>query len=213
MPSRRVRVSFAERTGVLPALTTCFGPRTELAGLKGRTWPTTSQSKSIRSAARCFLTVAGERSRVSSSTYAVTTIGSTWARARPRRSHHSANWRTAARYARRVFGFRMWAVKNSQKRRSADSDGAKSAGVAAAGRWGRARGACGADEVGEHGAGVQGSTKAGQLQSRFAVTRHLRPIRRDRGPPARTDQRITTPSTVRTHWSPRTDTNTPPPSP
>ena len=31
----------------------------------------------------------------------------------------------------RVFRFRMWAVKNSQKRRSADSEGEKSAGVAA----------------------------------------------------------------------------------
>ena len=59
MPSRSVLVSFAESTGVLPVLTTCFGPRTELAGLKGRTWPTTSQSKSIRSAARCCLTLAG----------------------------------------------------------------------------------------------------------------------------------------------------------
>ena len=45
MPSSIARVSFAESTGVLPVLTTCFGPRTELAGLKGRTWPTTSQSK------------------------------------------------------------------------------------------------------------------------------------------------------------------------
>ena len=60
-------VSFAERTGVLPVLDDMPGPRTELAGLKGRTWPTTSQSNSIRRAARCCLTVAGERSRVSSS--------------------------------------------------------------------------------------------------------------------------------------------------
>ena len=52
-------LSFAESTGVLPVLTTCLGARTELAGLKGRTRPTTSQSKSIRSAARCCLTLAG----------------------------------------------------------------------------------------------------------------------------------------------------------
>ena len=38
MPSSSVLVSFAESTGVLPVLTTCFGPRTELAGLNGRTW-------------------------------------------------------------------------------------------------------------------------------------------------------------------------------
>ena len=31
-------------------------PRTELAGFDGMTWPTTSQSNSIRSAARCTLT-------------------------------------------------------------------------------------------------------------------------------------------------------------
>ena len=39
-----------------------------------------------------------------------------------------------------MFGFRMWAVKNSQKRRSARSEGEKSAGVAAwrAGGGGRA---------------------------------------------------------------------------
>ena len=38
MPSSSVLVSFAESTGVLPGLTMCFGPRTELAGLNGRTW-------------------------------------------------------------------------------------------------------------------------------------------------------------------------------
>ena len=65
MPSSTALVSLAERTGVL---TTCLGPRTELAGLKGRTWPTTSQSKSIRSAARCCLTLAGESAAVSCST-------------------------------------------------------------------------------------------------------------------------------------------------
>ena len=53
--SRSCLVSSAERTGVLPFFTTCFGPRTEEAGLTGTTWPTTSQSKSIRIVARfCF---------------------------------------------------------------------------------------------------------------------------------------------------------------
>jgi hypothetical protein len=46
MLSRRVRVSSAVRIGVLPVLTTCFGPRTAWAGLTGMTWPVTSQSKS-----------------------------------------------------------------------------------------------------------------------------------------------------------------------
>jgi hypothetical protein len=36
----------------LPFFTTCFGPRTAWAGLKSRIWPTTSQSNSIRSAAK-----------------------------------------------------------------------------------------------------------------------------------------------------------------
>ena len=49
----------------------------------------------------------------------------------------------------------MWAVKNSQKRRSARSEGEKSAGVAArrAGR-GRALETFDWDQVGEHGVGV-----------------------------------------------------------
>ena len=55
MPSMSARVSFAESTGVLPVLTTYLGPRTELAGLNGRTWPTTSQSKSIRSGGEVLL--------------------------------------------------------------------------------------------------------------------------------------------------------------
>ena len=92
------RVSFAESTGVLPVLTTCFGPRTELAGLKGRTWPTTSQSNSIRSAARCCFTLAGESAPESCSMYRPRPP---WARpGRGRRRgvrHHSAKRRTAAR--------------------------------------------------------------------------------------------------------------------
>ena len=38
-----------------------LGPRTELAGLLMMIWPTTSQSKSMRMAARCCLTEGGDR--------------------------------------------------------------------------------------------------------------------------------------------------------
>ena len=61
-------ISSALSIWALPVLTTCFGPRTELAGLKGRIWPTTSQSKSIRSVARCCFTLAGASTAVSCST-------------------------------------------------------------------------------------------------------------------------------------------------
>jgi hypothetical protein len=37
----------------LPRFTTCFGPRTAVAGLKGRMPPVASQSNIIRMAARC----------------------------------------------------------------------------------------------------------------------------------------------------------------
>ena len=49
--------------GRLAAATTCLGPRTACAGLWAMTWPVTSQSKSIRMAARCCLTVGAERCR------------------------------------------------------------------------------------------------------------------------------------------------------
>jgi hypothetical protein len=44
-------------TVVLPAFTTCFGTRTACAGLVATTWPVTSQSNSMRMAARCCFTV------------------------------------------------------------------------------------------------------------------------------------------------------------
>jgi hypothetical protein len=53
---------------VLPLVALCFGPRTAEAGLCGTTWPTTSQSNSIRIAASCCFTVGAERSRASRST-------------------------------------------------------------------------------------------------------------------------------------------------
>src|SRR5438105_3285733 len=53
--SKSSLVSSRVSTGVLPRFTTCFGPWTECAGLVGTTCPTTSQSKSIRTAARLLL--------------------------------------------------------------------------------------------------------------------------------------------------------------
>ena len=52
--------SSAVSTGVLPCLTTCLGPRTELAGLKSMMPPLVSQSKHMRMAARCCLTVGAD---------------------------------------------------------------------------------------------------------------------------------------------------------
>ncbi len=67
MESSSVRVSAALSTGVLPWRTECFGPRTELAGLVAMTWPTTSQSKSIRMPARCCFTDGAASERCSCS--------------------------------------------------------------------------------------------------------------------------------------------------
>ena len=39
-----LRQSVPSRTGVLPFVTTCFGPRTAAAGLNGTIWPVMSQS-------------------------------------------------------------------------------------------------------------------------------------------------------------------------
>src|SRR3954467_12753088 len=57
MLSIRRRACSSFSTGVLPRRTTYFGPRTAYAGLTASTWPTTSQSNSMRTAARCCLTV------------------------------------------------------------------------------------------------------------------------------------------------------------
>ena len=64
MLSKSVLASLAESTGVFPFLTMCFGPRTELAGFPEMTWPVTSQSKSIRIAARCCFFVGATSARV-----------------------------------------------------------------------------------------------------------------------------------------------------
>lgn len=57
MESSNRRASSAFRTGVFPFLTTCLGPRTACAGFTLSVCPTTGQSNSIRSAARCCFTV------------------------------------------------------------------------------------------------------------------------------------------------------------
>lgn len=62
MESSRARASSVLSTGVLPFFTTYLGPRTAWAGFVSRTWPVTSQSKSIRKAARCCFTVGAEKS-------------------------------------------------------------------------------------------------------------------------------------------------------
>jgi hypothetical protein len=75
MASSSALASSAASTGVLPFFTECLGPRTELAGLVGITWPITSQSNSIRSAAsRCFTDGAAIRRL---SMYAATCTGCT----------------------------------------------------------------------------------------------------------------------------------------
>ena len=58
--SRESRMVAGASTGVAPFVTTCFGPRTAAAGFTGRTWLTTSQSPSMRRAARCCLTVGAD---------------------------------------------------------------------------------------------------------------------------------------------------------
>ena len=58
--ARSRRASAGESTGVAPVVTTCFGPRTAAAGFTGKTWLTTSQSPSMRRAARCCLTVGAD---------------------------------------------------------------------------------------------------------------------------------------------------------
>ena len=58
--SRSFLASAGERTGVAPLVTTCFGPRTAAAGFTGRTWLTTSQSPSMRIAAKCCFTVGAD---------------------------------------------------------------------------------------------------------------------------------------------------------
>lgn len=62
MLSSSSRACSADNAGVFPVLTACFGPRTELAGFVGMTWPTTRKSKSIRITCSQRLRAACERS-------------------------------------------------------------------------------------------------------------------------------------------------------
>ena len=128
VPSRSARAAVADSTGVLPDLTTSRGPRTAAAGFDRTVWPVTSQSKSIRIAARCCLTLDGPSTLPRFSTYAATIIGSTASKGTPISSHHAPNRRTAAKYARRVLALRMLTVKNSKKRRANLSSSANIAG-------------------------------------------------------------------------------------
>jgi hypothetical protein len=113
------RASSCVRIGVLPFLIEYLGPRTGAAGFVATTWPTSSQSNSIRMAARCCLTDGLAKRRPRSSMYAETWIGSMSIKSRSFAPHQPANSRTPRRYARRVFGFRMFAAKNSRNRRAA----------------------------------------------------------------------------------------------
>ena len=49
-----------DERSVAPFVTTCVGPRTAADGFTGITWLTTSQSPSMRIAARCCLTVGAD---------------------------------------------------------------------------------------------------------------------------------------------------------
>ena len=119
MESRSVRAWSALRTGVLPRLTTYLGPRTELAGFMGMIWPVTSQSKSMRIAARCCLTVVAEPGCCSM--WAAITTGLILSRSRmPRASHLRKKLRDGQGVSgARVLRLRMLAVKNSMKRQAA----------------------------------------------------------------------------------------------
>ena len=75
MLSMSLRHSAPSSTGVLPVFTTCFGPRTAAAGFIGTTWPVTSQSNSMRTAASCCFTPGAPCFSCSSFTQAATSNG------------------------------------------------------------------------------------------------------------------------------------------
>ena len=69
MASNSSTTRVPSRHDVLPSSTTSLGPRTAAKGLAGTTWCTTSQSNSMRSAARACLTeLVSPSPRVRSST-------------------------------------------------------------------------------------------------------------------------------------------------
>ncbi len=87
MLSSSFRHSVLSSTGVLPVLTTCFGPRTAAAGFIGTTCPVISQSNIMRTAASCCLTPGALWLACSCFTHKATSNGRMPARLRPRSSH------------------------------------------------------------------------------------------------------------------------------
>ena len=71
------RASSAVSAGVLPRLHDVFRPAHRGRRVHRHTWPITSQSNSIRIAARCCFTVGAARLRCNCSIYVATTTGST----------------------------------------------------------------------------------------------------------------------------------------
>jgi hypothetical protein len=70
----------------------------------------------MRIAARCCFTLGFACVVMRCSMYAATWIGWIASSESLRFRHHAENCEAATKYARRVFRFRMFAVKNSQKR-------------------------------------------------------------------------------------------------
>src|SRR6476659_1109919 len=87
--SSNVLASSRLQTGVLPFLTTYFGPRTECAGLEETICRTTIKSYNIRTAASFCLTVGLDPGK--SSIQAATWNGRTVLSSRPCVPHHSKN--------------------------------------------------------------------------------------------------------------------------
>ena len=72
MAASNLRHSVPSSTGVLPVVTTYFGPRTAAAGFVGTIWTVMSQSNSIRTAASCCFTPGAPYFSGSSSTQVAT---------------------------------------------------------------------------------------------------------------------------------------------
>src|SRR5713101_5979997 len=130
------------------------------------TWPMTSQSNSMRSAARCCFTVGGVNCPSSFLMNAATWKGSTAASSRmPRRSHHVAKRRVTFIYALRVWSLLIWVAKNSTTRLAAFGVGANSGAgrnTAGAGEGTRAVGGCHEGACIECYKGALSHTNAGQ---------------------------------------------------
>jgi hypothetical protein len=97
MPVHRIRRDIDRITGVLPVLTTCFGPRTAAAGFMGTIWPVTSQSNSMRTAASCCFTPGDPCCCWRSFTQAATSNGRMLVSESPRFSHQAKKSAAGAR--------------------------------------------------------------------------------------------------------------------